>query len=70
MSKAEVTAVMGEPLKDEVYCSDDVWYYFTESKWSDGAITRDECTPLFFDENGNLLGWGQKAYKKYRQESW
>jgi hypothetical protein len=32
-------------------------------------ITRDECTPLFF-EDGKLAGWGQQEYKKYRQRDW
>jgi outer membrane protein assembly factor BamE (lipoprotein component of BamABCDE complex) len=69
MSKIEVKAVMGDPLVDEVYNQEDVWYYFTESQWSDGSKTRDECTPLFF-EDGNLAGWGQKEYKKFRQKNW
>lgn len=69
MTKQQVLKVMGEPLRDEIYNTDNVWYYFTESKWSDGACTRDECTPLFF-KKGLLLGWGQKAYKKYRQKKW
>ena len=69
MSKIEVKAVMGESLVDEVYNEEDVWFYFTESKWSDGSITRDECTPLFF-EDGNLAGWGKKEYKKFRQRNW
>ena len=70
MTKSEVLKVMGEPLKNEVYNTDDVWYYFTQTKWSDGMITRDECTPLFFNEDGLLLGWGQKAYKEYLQKKW
>ena len=69
MGKTEVLAIMGEPLKNEVYNTNNVWYYFTEPKWSDGVITHDECTPLFF-ENDKLLGWGQKAYKEYRQQKW
>jgi outer membrane protein assembly factor BamE (lipoprotein component of BamABCDE complex) len=71
MTRQEVLKVMGEPLRDEIYNTDYVWYYFTESKWSDGMITRDECTPLFFDKKtGRLLGWGQKEYKRYKQRKW
>ena len=70
MTKDEVLKVMGEPLRDEIYTTDAVWYYFTESKWSDGMMTRDECTPLFFDKNGRLRGWGLEAYKRYRQRKW
>ena len=69
MTKQEVLAVMGEPLRDEVYNSDNVWYYFTESLWSDGMITHDECTPVFFKDE-KLAGWGQRAYKKTRQINW
>jgi outer membrane protein assembly factor BamE (lipoprotein component of BamABCDE complex) len=69
MTKQEVLDIMGEPLKNEVYNTDNVWYYFTQVKWSDGSITRDECTPLFF-ENGKLAGWGRTEYKKYRQKEW
>jgi hypothetical protein len=60
---------MGEPLKNEVYNTDDVWYYFTEPKWSDGMITRDECTPVFFNDE-KLEGWGQREYKNFRQKNW
>ncbi len=69
MTKMEVIAIMGDPLKDEVYHQDDVWFYFTESKWSDGSMTRDECTPVFFEEDA-LTGWGHKEYKKFRQRNW
>jgi outer membrane protein assembly factor BamE (lipoprotein component of BamABCDE complex) len=69
MTKEEVLAIMGKPLTNEVYNTDNVWYYFTQSKWSEGMITRDECTPLFF-EDGKLAGWGQQEYKKYRQRDW
>ena len=69
MSKQEVLDLMGEPLKGEVYNTKNVWYYFTEVKWSDGAITRDECTPIYFVD-GKVAGWGQDAYKKFRQKDW
>ena len=69
MTKQEVLKLMGHPLEDEVYNTDDVWYYFIESKWSDGMITRDECLPLFF-ENDRLMGWGRKELKKYKQRDW
>ena len=69
MTKQEVLKLMGRPLENEVYNTDNVWYYFIESKWSDGMITRDECVPLFF-ENERLAGWGQDEYKKNRQKDW
>lgn len=69
MTKDQVLAVMGEPLKHEVFNTDNVWYYYTETKWSDGMITRDECTPVFFKDE-KLAGWGQAEYKKFVHEKW
>ncbi len=69
MSKQEVLAVMGQPLVNEKYNTENVWFYYTESKWSDGSRTSDECSPLVF-EDGKLIGWGQAFYKKYVQKSW
>jgi outer membrane protein assembly factor BamE (lipoprotein component of BamABCDE complex) len=69
MTKHEVVELMGRPLENEVYNTDNVWYYFIESKWSDGIISRDECLPIFFEED-KVVGWGQKEYKKYRQRNW
>lgn len=71
MSKDEVLNIMGEPLKNEVYNTDKVWYYYTDTKWSDGRNTRDECTPVVFDDDGKLLGWGQEYYKvNYDFKNW
>ena len=69
MSKDEVIAVMGEPVKGEVYCKPNVIFYYTETKWSDGNITSDECTPLLFEKN-KLIGFGADFYKDYTQKDW
>lgn len=69
MTKDEVLSIMGNPLEKEIYNKPDVWFYYTESKWSDGNRTSDECTPLVF-EGGKLLGFGEEFYKKYRQKKW
>lgn len=58
MNKAQVVNLLGEPLKDESYASEDVWFYYTRPRWYDGQATQDECTPFFFDANGLLAGWG------------
>ncbi|RUO58713.1 DUF3192 domain-containing protein [Pseudidiomarina insulisalsae] len=44
----------------------DVLYYRTQRVESDGNTTRDECTPLVF-ENGKLVGTGQLALKRIPQ---
>lgn len=69
MTKAEVRSIMGEPLVDQVYNTKNAWFYFTQVKWSDGSITRDECTPVFFLDD-KLVGWGQQEYKQFRQSNW
>lgn len=66
MTKSEVAAVMGEPLKDEHYNTDRVWYYYTNPKWYDAQVTSDECTPFVFDEDGRLAGFGHEYYRKIR----
>lgn len=38
-----------------------VLFYRTHHRRSDGMTTKDECTPLVF-KNGQLTGWGDKAY--------
>ena len=65
MTKAEVLAVMGDPLRNEVFNKPDLWYYYTEQVWADGLITEDECIPLVF-EKGKLIGWG-RIYLTRRQ---
>ena len=62
MTKAQVLAVMGQPL-DAVFAKPDVWYYYIETRWHDGQETIDECMPLVF-KNGKLAGWGNDFYKK------
>ena len=69
MTKAEVFAVMGEPLSKEKYHQENVWFYYTDWQWADTNITSDECTPLVF-ENDKLVGWGHPYLKKTRQNDW
>lgn len=69
MTKDEVSTMMGQPLTREVYHEPDVWYYYTRSRWSDGAITRDECTPVVF-EHDRVVGWGHDFLKQHRFQKW
>ena len=62
---------MGEPIKGEAFCSDNVWWYYTRTCWTDYMTTRDECTPIVFDENGLVEGWGTTFYRnKYDFRLW
>ena len=58
MTKKQVLEIMGEPVKGEAYCTDNVFFYYTRQSWMDGMIMRDECTPIAFDEFGRVIGWG------------
>ncbi|HAY95719.1 DUF3192 domain-containing protein, partial [Shewanella sp.] len=41
-----------------------VLFYRTHHEKSDGVTTKEECTPLIF-ENDQLIAWGQDTYKQY-----
>ena len=58
MTKKQVLEIMGEPVKGEAYCTDNVFFYYTQQSWMDGMVMRDECTPIAFDEFGRVIGWG------------
>lgn len=67
MSKEQVLQVMGKPDLNEAYQSlygksVTIFFYYTQRKWSDGNTTKDECTPVVF-EDGKLVGWGDEFYK-------
>ena len=44
----------------------DLLYYRTQHVKSDGKTTKDECTPLLF-ENGQLILWGQQAADRFAE---
>lgn len=64
MTKQQVLDAMGEPLKFETYHEPNIWFYYTKNKWMDTVITRDECTPIVFDNMEMVSGWGYDYYKK------
>ena len=62
MTKDEVLAVMGEPLRNQKYHRPDIWFYYIETRYGwDFQVTRDECLPIVF-KNGVVVGWGKKYY--------
>ncbi|MBE6405801.1 MAG: outer membrane protein assembly factor BamE, partial [Lentisphaerae bacterium] len=42
MTKQEVLEIMGEPIKGETFCEDNVWWYYIRTTWTDFVTTRDE----------------------------
>ena len=65
MTKAQVREIMGEPIKNQEYTSENAWFYYINTQWYDGRTTEDECLPLVF-KNGKLAGWGWEYYEKAR----
>ncbi|WP_390881766.1 DUF3192 domain-containing protein [Alteromonas oceanisediminis] len=69
MMLEKVTQRMGLADFDEAYQQDGanyrILYYRTQRITDDGVTTKDECTPLIF-ENGRLIGWGDAALSSYR----
>ena len=71
MTRDEVRQIMGEPIQGETFCEDHIWWYYTRTCWSDFMTTRDECTPVVFDEDDLVEGWGASYYRdKYDYVSW
>jgi outer membrane protein assembly factor BamE (lipoprotein component of BamABCDE complex) len=71
MTKEQVMKIMDKPDLNEAYQSLNgksvvIYFYYTERQLSDGNITKDECTPVVF-EDGKLVGWGDEFYK-YKME--
>lgn len=67
MTKKEVLSIMGQPDLNEAYKSlhgkrMTIFFYYTQKKRSDGSVTKDETTPVVF-ENGKLIGWGTEFYE-------
>jgi len=67
MSKDQVIRIMGKPVMNESYKSLNgkavvILFYYTQRKWQDGNYTKDECTPIVFEES-KLVGWGDQFYK-------
>lgn len=42
-----------------------ILFYATQSLHSDSKTTKDECTPLVFEQK-QLIGWGEAAYNKLK----
>ena len=68
MTKSEVLAIMGEPVKNESFNRPDIWFYYFNMNWLDGFVTEDECFPVVF-KDGKVSGWGHAYYTRYRIEN-
>lgn len=65
--RASVIEVLGDPDFSEALIHEDdhyyILYYRTHRMESDGETTKDETTPLVF-QNDRLIGWGNNSMTK------
>ncbi len=68
IDRSYVIQTLGSPDLTEAKRKDDitfqVMFYRTQHIQSDGITTKDECTPMLF-ENGSLIAWGDTAYQQF-----
>lgn len=69
MSQDEVRTVMGEPERSEGYPWGSAWLYRTGmTKGIEGGIygaIDADFTPVMFDKDGVLHGWGRNYFEQY-----
>ena len=67
--RSHILSKLGAPSFSEAFVKGDdeyrVLYYRTQHIDSDGDTTKDETTPLIF-ENDKLIGWGQDVLQSVR----
>ena len=54
-----------ETLIDKEGKSYEVLYYVTDNKYDDGLIKDSDLTPLVFDREGKLTGWGRNFLEEF-----
>ena len=58
MSQDEVRAVMGEPAMSEGDLRQTTWFYRTAMRGGVELSLDADFTPVVFDRQGRLIGWG------------
>lgn len=79
MTVADVRALMCEgwtqslasPYREDSFPTADgmrgeVLFYYTNTRDSDGLVTEDELTPIYF-EDGVLVGWGSVGFDAWKR---
>jgi hypothetical protein len=66
MPQADVHTVMGDPEASEGYASGAAWLYRTALPIT-AQGTAVEWTPVVFNEQGTLIGWGRNLLAEQRQ---
>jgi hypothetical protein len=68
MPQAEVHAVMGDPEASEGYAWGAAWLYRTAVPTTPQGTAAD-WTPVVFNEQGILIGWGRHVLAERRERS-
>ena len=72
MSRQQVLTVMKRPYRSETLSLSngkrlELFYYHTDLKTPDGAVTDDELTPVVLIE-GKVIGWGWILVRRFKEE--
>ena len=72
MSRQQVLTVMKRPYRSETLSLSngkrlELFYYHTDLKTADGAVTDDELTPVVLIED-KVIGWGWILVRRFKEE--
>jgi outer membrane protein assembly factor BamE (lipoprotein component of BamABCDE complex) len=65
MTQEQVQQHMGQPERSEGYEWGSAWLYRTAMTSGVYGTADGDFTPVVFDENGKLIGWGRNFYTEY-----
>jgi hypothetical protein len=68
MTKADVVNQMGEPERSEGYEWGFVWLYRTAMTSGVYGTTDSDFTPVVFDKESKLVGWGRNFLAEHVRE--
>lgn len=65
MTEEQALQHMGQPERSEGYKCGSAWLYRTAMTSGIYGIADSDFTPVVFDENGKLVGWGRNFFAEY-----
>lgn len=67
MSQEQTMELMGEPEKSEGYIWGSAWFYRTAKTVEIYKTSDSDFTPIVFDGEGKVIGWGRNFYTDVRR---
>lgn len=67
MSQKQTMELMGEPEKSEGYSWGAAWFYRTAMTGGVYETSDSDFTPIVFDRDGTVVGWGRNFYTDIRK---